>query len=744
MNEIKKQFGLIASAAKNNFLAVGLCVLFLFLAVAAHAQQFSATVTYSESMRRDTKVTSALYKVNASIPMTIPLDEVDETTVLWVDHGVSLGINTGIGFALGRDSSYTPGKTTATISSAGVYMSIKWTATNIAFNGYILGKPNLDVLYMEAVSGETMPFSFEDDVYISFGSSDFYHSAQVSGRNYAKSVNSQFGGGEFVLNHGSFNIVADLIPPVVTVVSPKQNVVVTEDSVTVQVSSKDNFGLGRDPQGMEYFAYSVNGGDYIPVPSQQANSAGFDVSGLSYGTNTIRIFAYDTSGNEGHADLIVFYSYVSQISLTVDGPGTVSGITDGQSAVVGMNITAKATPMTGKVFLGWFIGESLIRSSTLSYPMSEGMSIVANFGDNPFTACKGTFNGLFYPSPEQPSVELQNSGFISLTESALGGFTAKLTLVSGTVSFSGQFYPNTDGTAGTDPYSIVLPTKQTARVQLNIVTDTNSETFGMVTGTVEAYGSQSWISSINAEMVYFNTNLVSGGAGVYNFAITGVVTDSSEPSGYSFGSVAVSKTGTVTASLSMADFGANTNTFFGSVIRSGKIPFFVGLYKTNGKTNGAAFGYIDLVNVYADDPSAVTSLGTLHWIKNPTGGVFYPDGFLDTFDIVGAKYVAPTDSDLHLGNVSYGGAGLEDKSKEITYKKGIVIVTDSSGNEDKLAVKFDPATGKFGGTLVDPVYNKTMTFSGLVVGTSEGIFQGYGMFLGTNESGYISTVVSLE
>ena len=739
MNEIKKQFGLIASAAKNNFLAVGLCVLFLFLAVAAHAQQFSATVTYSESMRRDTKVTSALYKVNASIPMTIPLDEVDETTVLWVDHGVSLGINTGIGFALGRDSSYTPGKTTATISSAGVYMSIKWSATNIAFNGYILGKPNL-----EAASGETMPFSFEDDVYISFGSSDFYHSAQVSGRNYAKSVNSQFSGEVFVLNHGSFNIVADLIPPVVTVTSPKQNFVVTQDLVSVQVSSKDNFGLGRDPQGTEeYFAYSVNGGDHILVPlvsSEQTNSAGFDVSGLSYGTNTIRIFAYDTSRNEGHADLIVFYSYVSQISLTVDGPGTVSGITDGQSAVVGMNITAKATPMTGKVFLGWFIGESLIRSSTLSYPMSEGMSIVATFADNPFAASKGTFNGLFYPDSEEPPAGLQNSGFISLTETALGGFTAKLTLVSGTVSFSGQFYPNTDGTAGTDPYSIVLPTKQTARVQLNIVTDTNSETFGMVTGTVEAYGSQSWISSINAEMVYFDTNLVNGGAGVYNFAITGVATDSSEPNGYSFGSVAVSKTGTVTASLSMADSGANTNTFSGSVTRSGKIPFFVGLYKTNG----AAFGYINLGDVYADAPSAVTSLGSLHWIKNPTGGVFYPDGFLATFDIVGAKYVAPTDSNLHLGNVSYGGAGLDDKSKEITYKKGIVTVTDSSGNEDKLAAKFDPATGKFSGTFVDPVYNKTRTFSGLMVGTSEGNFQGYGLFLGASESGYFSTQVSLE
>jgi len=734
MNRTKKQFGPTVSAAKNNFLTVGLCV--LFLAVAAHAQQFSATVTYSESMRRDTKFTSALYKVNASIPMTIPLDEVDETTVLWVDHGVSLGINTGIGFALGRDSSYTPGKTTATISSAGVYMSIKWTATNIAFNGYILGKPNL-----EAASGETMPFSFEDDVYISFGSSDFYHSAQVSGRNYAKSVNSQFSGEVFVLNHGSFNIVADLIPPVVTVTSPKQNFVVTQDLVSVQVSSKDNFGLGRDPQAPDYyFAYSINGGDHISVSSEQTNSAGFDVSGLSYGTNTVRIFAYDTSRNEGHADLIVFYSYVSQISLTVDGPGTVSGITDGQSVVVGVNITAKATPMTGKVFLGWLIGDSLVRSNTLSYPMSEGMSIVATFADNPFTASKGTFNGLFYPDSEDPSVGLQNFGFISLTESALGGFTAKLTLVSGTVSFSGQFYPNTDGTAGTDPYSIVLPTKQTARVQLNIVTDTNSEAFGMVTGTVDAYGSQSWISSINAEMVYFNTNLVSGGAGVYNFAITGVVTDSSEPNGYSFGSVAVSKTGTVTASLSMADFGANTNTFSGSVTRSGKIPFFVGLYKTNG----AAFGYINLGNVGADAPSAVTSLGTLHWIKNPTGGVFYPDGFLATLDIFGAKYVAPTGSDLRLGNVFYGGTGLDDKSKEITYKNGIVTVTDSSGNEDKLAAKFDPATGKFSGTFVDPVYNKTRTFSGLVVGTSEGNFQGYGMFLGANESGYISTQVSLE
>jgi hypothetical protein len=178
---------------------------------------------------------------------------------------------------------------------------------------------------------------------------------------------------------------------------------------------------------------------------------------LTPGTNHIAVRSIDSFGNESTRERrTIFYSLKKPVTLHIEGPGRVIGISDGELLDVGVNYQLSARPSARKFFVGWS-GSLFSKSRNVTFRMVEDATVTARFSDTFLGLAKGKYEGLFLPQTGGPRASL---GRITLNLSASGVYFGRLMPMGLNYTIRGRFDGNghsfITGVRGTDVLSLSL------------------------------------------------------------------------------------------------------------------------------------------------------------------------------------------------------------------------------------------------------------------------------------------------
>jgi hypothetical protein len=741
---------------KKIFLALA-AALALITSVQA-VPQFSATTTYSQDLTPNmligfgTFAAGFVTKIQGSLPMSVDLTNVSEGTAFRINAS-TMWYGDNFQVLLGQDPKYKRGAAKANISTPNGNVQLSWTATNLTFSGTLVDYYTVPFF---GVAPTIFPFNTygafttNTSISIHFQYSDYSHPAQIVGTNLATYVEVPVTMPALpttvtyqLVNNGSFHMTADLTPPMIRIISPANNSVVTNDNINVHITVSDNVTLGAGPLWLgagAVLSYTINGGssygDPDTAPGVQSSTHNINFNGmLQPGTNTIVFIASDSSMNLSTNTLVLFYSQKSPITLVTNGVGGITGITNGQKLEVGRGYVINARPGTGKVLSEWQDGNGNVlgRSNALTFIMSDSLMLTASFADNPFPAVQGTYWGYFLRHGVMPNAK--QLGGLKMTVTASGSFSGTVNSGAGTGTFSGQFLYNSNGVQDTSTY--VVAKNSTNRLLLSLTTDSGSGNFAGVQGTL-LLNNNDGVSSVTPRIPVAyadvnaaretNSSVLPAGASTYHFLVGPATNDVNFPGGTGFGTFSVTANGSVTGSLTLADGDAPTTAFSSHVVnQAGYVPVFVPLYNKGG-------GFLMTLTLPAVPTDGSVQLNTsANWVKS-AGGKFYPDGFTTLNDVYVARYTKlPTPAPFGTVNLELDPDVVINAAVGLTNSSFGLLTADPS----KVKGTITPV-GAVSGSFVDNGVNRT--FKGLVTatGTAPNGFEGAGFFVRSNQTGMVS------
>jgi hypothetical protein len=164
----------------------------------------------------------------------------------------------------------------------------------------------------------------------------------------------------------------DITSPMISIASPAQDALFTNAVAAVTGFASDNIAVAS-------VWYSLNGAQ----PSQADGTIIWstpDVA-LNAGTNTVSVYAVDTSGNFSATNSVsLIYLTNLVVTVTLDGPGKVTPNYNGQSLVFAKKYTMTAKPVKGCKFVGWS-GSMTSALPKLTFTMVPSLSFTASFKD---------------------------------------------------------------------------------------------------------------------------------------------------------------------------------------------------------------------------------------------------------------------------------------------------------------------------------------------------------------------------
>jgi hypothetical protein len=473
--------------------------------------------------------------------------------------------------------------------------------------------------------------------------------------------------------------------------------------VTIAGTADDNDAVAR-------VDYQVGAGGFATATGTDNWSVSVT---LQPGTNILSVRSVDLSGNISFTNTrSVFCSVASSLNLAINGQGSVSGATNGQQLPIGRVYKLTAIPTSGFAFSNW-TGDVSGTSPELSFLMGSNLQVTANFVTNPFIACKGSFNGLFYESNQ---VRLGSSGAFTLALTDKGTYTASLRIGSKKSKASGKF--NLEGTATN---VIVRPGTNSLTVIWAVSLDGSEQ----ITGTVS---DGNWTAALAGDRAVFSKTNPAPFAGKYTFLMLGSPGSTLAPEGDTYGTASVDSNGLVKVKGYLADKTSLAAKV--PVARSGQWPLYASLY--SGK--GAVLGWAGFTNQSATDFE-----GLMSWNKPalPTAK-YYPGGFSTEAALLGSRYAAPlgaTNTVLNLTNsvVLLSGGNLSQSfTNDVILGLSSKVTNTSTHN---LKVSFTLSSGLFSGSFTPTNETKAISFKGTVLQKAD---YGAGYFLGTNLSGRVS------
>lgn len=506
----------------------------------------------------------------------------------------------------------------------------------------------------------------------------------------------------------------DSTRPTLTVTSPTTALItVTSNTIPMSGTAADNQALA---------AVYIQRNSEAPEAATGTTNWSMNVA-VEPGTNTLRIWAADTTGNLSSTNTkVVVFVVRLPLSLTVNGAGTVTGATNQQLLELGRAYTLKSVARPGNVFSNWIANESPSAGAAVTFVMASNLAIVANFVTNPFAALKGTYVGLFYP--ETPSPAHEQSGYFTITVNDKGSFTAKLLLAGASHSASGVLDLALGG-------SKVILRKGTNEVLLQVQLDAASE---QISGVVS---NAFWIAPLAGHRATFNarSNPATNHAARHTVLLPPGENSVTAPPGYGSGLLDVTTAGATGLKGTLAD---GTPLAQKSLLASnGQLPVYASLYK--GK--GSILGWITVLNNDTNDTP-----GLLSWTKTAlAGGTLYPTGFTNECETIGSRYLIPASGTAAL-NWSNGVSLLSDGNLSAPLTNTLALSTANkftitSTNGARLALSLTSSSGLLGGSFVHPDTAKKCALKGVVL-QKQGI--GGGCFLGTNQGGAFLVGESME
>ena len=505
------------------------------------------------------------------------------------------------------------------------------------------------------------------------------------------------------------SVLSETVKPTVTFSSPANNTRQTSATATV-------IGRAMDNASVTQVVYRLNGGAFIPAQGTNDWNDWMATITLEPCDNVFEVKAIDSSGNESLLKSLRIVRVVNlQLTLTTNtvGAGSITPKLNLAALEQCKSYTLTAIPAAGQVFSNWTGGISS-PLARLTFAMTPGLALQANFVPNPFPAVKGTYNGL---AKEEESFQHDRAGFFSAVTTDNGSFSAQLILGGVKGTFSGKFaldgWTTNSVRIGTNTNTVVL--------QL----DLNTNGACQITGTVS---NGVWTAALRAVRAHFNATRPTSLDGAYTLAIAGSANDAVAPGGSSIGTVNVTKAGAVSLKATLADGTLPPIMQATALSKNGEWPLYVSLYGGKGSIQG-----------WMTNHSMNTNLdGSLVWTR-PSGvprNPIYTNGFLLESAAIGAIYRAPAPGAFVLSTnnavLVLSGADLSGTfSSEVTLGASGRV---NNAGAHTLTMSIVPGTGLFSGTFIKNGTTRMVKFNGAVLRPND---VGYGYFLGTNQSGAV-------
>jgi uncharacterized repeat protein (TIGR01451 family) len=269
---------------------------------------------------------------------------------------------------------------------------------------------------------------------------------------------------------------ADTKAPTVTLATPSAEARVVLPALTLTGSATDDKGLGK-------VQVALNAGSYVDAVTTLdsiGTSARWSLTVPAIaGANTVRVRAIDARGlvsNEVTRSFTFVPLRPLTLTVTPANAGTVSG--NLPLLEVGKSYTLNAKPRAGFLFDRWtgpsINGEAL----TLTFTMSEGLAITANFAATPVSSANaGNYQGLVASAIGVTRRE-DNHGLISLTLTSAATFSGTLKLGESAHPFTGEVHPGGGARFGKErSASLILPKAGRASLALSIQFNLAQRTF---------------------------------------------------------------------------------------------------------------------------------------------------------------------------------------------------------------------------------------------------------------------------
>ena len=401
-----------------------------------------------------------------------------------------------------------------------------------------------------------------------------------------------------------------------------------------------------------------------------------------------------------------------QLSVNKSGSGTVSPDLTSANLVIGQSYTLTATSATGYVFAGWSGGVSS-SSHTITFTLTVGLVLQANFIASPYLNTAGTYNGLFSEADE---VRVSSAGAFNIYSDTSGNYSGWVQIGYARYTVSGQLQLDSKATNvvarwnGT-PLTVELRVGQNSEI---------GQIFGRVTDGV-------WTSSLSGGRAAYQTAGGAPQAGDYTVVFPGQVGDPNQPAGDGYGTLHVGADGLGTLSGTLADGTAFSQSAW--LTAEGDWPLYVSLYAGTG----AVVSWMTFTNQPSSDIN-----GTVVWVKQANvAATQYPAGFISDTKAVGSLYVAPTGVNkvVNLSSASVGFAGgnlTADFSNTVSVNAGSQVVNLSP---NALTLTISPTLGSFSGQVAEPGTGVVHLFSGVVLQKQNA---GFGFLLGSTRSSLVT------
>ncbi len=499
----------------------------------------------------------------------------------------------------------------------------------------------------------------------------------------------------------------DTNAPVVVIRSPAVGARQTNDTLVATGTASDNVGVTLVEARLEN---SEGVSDYIVADG--LNNWSVPLAGLLPGTNVIRVLVRDAANPPVEFTREVIFTEVSTIALATNGTGAVSGLRNGQLLDVGKTYTVRAATDRTHLFAGWS-GTLVSTNNPLTFTMQTGFVLAANFVIHPYIAVAGSYNGLFH---EAETNRHESSGFLSLNVTALGAYSGRLTLGGTRHSLSGQF--SNDGFA-TNTIPRTENTTLTVALQIAL-TGGSDQILGSITDG-------DWASDLRCDRATFSAANPAPQAGRYTVIIPGNDSNAAEqPGGAGFGTVNVNAAGKVKLSATLADGTRLSQS--APLAKDGNWPLHVPLHGGRGSV-------ISWVGFAEADESDFT--GLFSWFKPAIAGArCYPAGFGVDLSLSGSRYHAPTNNTDPILNFTEGQIQFSAGNLATAFENTLRLTNNAIVNlgTNRLSVSISRGNGLFSGRVTQPGTNTSLSFRGAL---HQGLNQGWGHFLGTDQSGQV-------
>ncbi|HXG46586.1 MAG TPA: Ig-like domain-containing protein [Methylomirabilota bacterium] len=500
----------------------------------------------------------------------------------------------------------------------------------------------------------------------------------------------------------------DTTAPTLTITSPAANAVLSNTpAITVQGSAGDNVGVNR-------VEYRVNGGSFANATGTTAWSFSFEPVA---GVNTIEVRAIDHKGNTTSASRSIRYVVRSLMTVEITGNGTVSPNYNGQMLEVGATYSMTALPGVGSVSRGWS-GDLTTNNAKITFVMTEGLVLSADFIPNPFTAVSGNYCGLF---SEPLEAHPESSGSLLLTVTGTGGFTGSLNLAGKKVSLKGAFSLQDFSGVTYAIANLVVPrpgaTPLEVGLQINVSTPED-----LLQGVV--VNSNLWEANIAAPRAIYSATNPCPVQGSYTVVFPGTPGDDLIPAGPGYATLTVDVAGKTKLVGVLAD--GTKITHAGVVTAGDELDIHVALLKGLGMLHG--FGFF--AESEFDDFG-----GGFTWVRPADlKAKVFKDGVDTILAASASRYRAPAAGtrviDVPEPLVGFSEGNLTDPQEYVvTLTTANKITTNPA---DKLAITITTKTGLLKGTFVPVGATKPVAFNGVIF---QKMNSGFGLFFGTTQSG---------